>query len=193
MNAYPKIVTTRSSSIRSTSVLSANDKDYTDLQAQFSLAYVSAVAAVGGFFAEEQGRGADKDGIDMSILRRGPLGLARSPRLDLQVKSEGRIAPAENPFSYKLKAKNYNDLCGVGFHSPRLLVVVLVPEDAAHWMGHSEAELALRHCGYWASLATESSLPDGATSKTIKIDRANVFSPQSLTDIMDRIAKNLPL
>lgn len=129
----------------------------------------------------------------MSILRRGRLGLARSPRLDLQVKSEGRIAPTDDPFSYKLKAKNYNDLCGTGFHSPRLLVVVLVPEDAADWIGHSEAELALRHCGYWASLAAENSLPDGATTKTIKIFRANVFSPKSLTDIMDRIANNLPL
>lgn len=176
--------------VRSSTVLGADDKDFTDLQAQFSLAYAKAVAAVAGFFAEEQGRGSDKDSVDLSILRRGRMGIARSPRLDLQVKSQGGPVPSEDPFTYSLKAKNWNDLCGTGFHSPRILLLVLVPKDAADWVSHAETELAMRHCGYWASLSTESPLPDGATKKTIKITRANVFTPVSLTGIMERISRN---
>jgi len=171
-------------------VLGADDKDFTDLQAQFSLAYISAVAAVGGFFAEELGRGSDKDGVDMTILRRGPFGVARSPRLDIQAKSERGPAPAEDPFSYVLKAKNWNDLCGTGFHNPRILVVVRVPADAGQWLSHSEEELAMRHCGYWMSLASESALAEGTTKKTIRIPRKNVFTPQSLADLMSRVSNN---
>lgn len=171
-------------------VLTADDQDLTDLQAQFSLAYVRAVAAVAGYFAAERDRGADKDGIDMEIHRRGPKGLTRSPRLEIQVKSERRDAPTDDTFSYKLKAKNFNDLCSSGLVElvPRILVLVLVPTDLTTWMGHSEAELALRHCGYWANLANEKPLANGVTSKAIHISRLNIFSPHALDIIMCRIS-----
>jgi hypothetical protein len=38
--------------------------DQVDLQSQFSIAYVQAVASVAGFFVQHADRGFDKDGID---------------------------------------------------------------------------------------------------------------------------------
>ena len=46
-----------------------------DLQAQFSVAYVQAVASVAGFYVQVADRGFDHDGIDLTVLRRGELGL----------------------------------------------------------------------------------------------------------------------
>jgi hypothetical protein len=59
--------------------------DKADLQAQFSLAYAQAVASVAGYFVQYAARGFDKDGIDMTVLKRGDMGLTTSTRLAGQV------------------------------------------------------------------------------------------------------------
>lgn len=125
--------------------------DRADLQSQFSLAYVQAVASVAGFFVQSSDRGFDKDGIDMTVLQRGAAGLTTSTRLDLQIKSytgdvSGDIWP------YDLDVKAYRDLIATDYQVPRVLVVVRMPSDVMEWMSHSEDQLVLRRCGYWLSL-----------------------------------------
>ena len=82
--------------------------DRADLQSQFSLAYVQAVASVAGFFVQSSDRGFDKDGIDMTVLQRGAAGLTTSTRLDLQIKSyTGEVSGDIWP--YDLEVKAYRD------------------------------------------------------------------------------------
>ncbi|HEX4420734.1 MAG TPA: DUF4365 domain-containing protein, partial [Kofleriaceae bacterium] len=112
--------------------------DHADLQAQFSVAYVEAVAAAAGFFVQIADRGMDKDGVDATVMRRGPMGVTQSPRLDLQIKSQGCGELTEDPFPHVLKIKGYDDLRATSYQVPRILVIVLVPQAISEWVVHSE-------------------------------------------------------
>lgn len=151
---------------------------------QFSRAYVQAVAACAGFAWSVPS--VDDDSIDMSLYQTGGGGTIRSPRLDLQLKCKASPTPAEDTFSHSIKLKNYDDLREEMVLVPRILVVVLVPDQIADWLGHSEAEMLLRRCGYWISLR---GMPESVNTagQTVHIQRAQLFNVTSLQSIMSRI------
>jgi hypothetical protein len=153
---------------------------------QFSRAYVQAVAACTGFAWSTPS--VDDDSVDMSLHQTGGGGTIRSPQVDLQLKCTASGTPEEQTFSFSLKLKNYDDLRSTNLLVPRILVVVLVPDSLTDWLGHSEAEIALRRCGYWVSLR---GLPpsENDTSQTVEIPRAQQFTVESLQAIMQRIGQ----
>lgn len=161
--------------------------DRADLQAQFSVAYVQAVASVAGFFVQHADRGFDKDGIDLTVLRRGALGFATSTRLDLQIKSHSGDAQGD-PWPYDLEVKAYGDLIRPDYQVPRILVVVRVPADAGEWISHGEDQLVLRRCGYWLSLRGAASTPNTRTIR-VQIPRANVLDAPALSSLMRQVAE----
>lgn len=150
---------------------------------QFSRAYVRAVAAAAAFAAEEPK--VDDDSVDMQVCARGGEGTTRSPRLEIQVKCTSGDILGDEHLTFFLKKKNYDDLRATTL-VPRCLVVVVVPEDVNLWLAHSEAELLVRHCGYWSALR---GLPptDNTSGMTVKIPRANLFDVEQLKAIMTRI------
>jgi hypothetical protein len=153
---------------------------------QFSRAYVLAVAAAAGYAWYQPS--VDDDSIDLGLAARGGSGTIRSPRLELQLKCHAAETPSGSQFSHDLKIKNYEDLRDATVLVPRLLVVVLVPEDVASWVNATEAELTMRRCGYWISLR---GLPPTTNLNTVavSIPRAQVFHPESLRTVMGRIGQ----
>jgi hypothetical protein len=152
---------------------------------QFSRAYVQAVAACAGYAWSMPS--VDDDSVDMTLSRRGGAGTIRSPRLDLQLKCKAAATPSEPQFSHSIKLKNYDDLREPAVLVPRILVVVLVPDDLNDWLAHSETELALRRCAYWISL--RGSPPSlNQTSQTVQMIKAQTFTVTSLSAMMGRIA-----
>src|SRR5260370_10899455 len=157
---------------------------------QFSRAYVQAVAACARLAWSN--RSVDDDSRDVLLHQSGGGGVVRSPCVALQLKCAAAQSPTEDVFSVSIKLKNYDDLRDPAVLVPRILVVVLVPDDVGDWLRHSEAEMALRRCGYWLSL--RGLLASGnETSQTVRIPRAQTFTVQSLQAIMQRIgAGGLP-
>lgn len=153
---------------------------------QFSRAYVQAVAACAGFAWSIPS--VDDDSVDMSLHQTGGGGTVRSPKVELQLKCEAAPSPTEDGFSRSIKLKNYDDLRDATVLVPRILVVVLVPDQITDWLGHSEAELAIRRCGYWVSLRGWPASAN-ATGQTVQIPRAQTFTVQSLQGIMQRIGQ----
>lgn len=151
---------------------------------QFSRAYVQAIAACAGFAWSMPS--VDDDSIDLILHQTGGCGTIYSPRLELQLKCKAATTPTGDNFSHSLKLKNYDDLRHTDILVPRILVVVLVPENADEWLGHTESELAMRRCGYWVSLR---GLPpsDNTTGQTVTLQRAQMFTVESLKGIMQRI------
>lgn len=151
---------------------------------QFSQAYVQAVAAVAGYVWAKPS--VDDDSVDLTLAARGGSGTVRSPKVDLQLKCHAAPLPADSHFSFPVKIKNYDDLRDEAVLVPRILVVVLVPEDVSEWLNHTEQELALRRSGYWVSLRGRPETTNTG-SVTLQIPRIQPFTPVELQAIMQRI------
>ena len=53
---------------------------------------------------------------------------------------------------FYLSLKNYDDLRDPDVHTPRILVVVCVPEEVPEWLHEQPETTAMRRCAYWFSL-----------------------------------------
>jgi Domain of unknown function (DUF4365) len=156
---------------------------------QFSHAYVRAVASVAGFAVAIPE--VDDDSIDLILSGRGANGTVRSPRLELQLKaSSRRDIIRDDAIAFPLPVKNYNDLRPDNVLVPRILVVVLLPDELGEWILHSEEQISLRRCGYWRSLR---GLPETANQETITVDlpRTQIFRPVELEQIMSDIGRGV--
>jgi hypothetical protein len=157
---------------------------------QFSLAYVHAVAAVAGF---NVGRWeVDDDSADMEIKAKGLIGAVRSPHIELQLKCTQNLEVYDDAnWKFNLKKKNYDDLRATDLHVPKLLVVLQVPVDTDEWVSHTVYEMSLRRCAFWRCLYGQPALPEGQLSKTVTVSRDNVFNPDGLIGIVDRIGQGI--
>jgi hypothetical protein len=155
-----------------------------DRKEQFSNAYIRAVAAVAGFACYKPKP--DIDSVDWCLATVGGKGTTRSPKVELQLKCTSRELFDDVCIKFPLKIKNYDELRFGNYQVPRILVVVAVPDDIADWLLHSEEELALRNCGYWVSLrAMDQS--DNLETVTVHVPRAQQFTVDALTQMMERI------
>ncbi len=158
--------------------------DINQQKEQFSKAYVRDVASVAGYSIYESD--VDDDSVDISIAQTGGNGTTRSPKLDIQLKCTEMNIMQDDGLHYPLKIKNYNDLRGENFLVPRMLVVVLVPDDLDDWLEQTADQLIMKHCGYWKSLRTEPET-DNTTSVTVVVSKDYIFNVDSLRNIMQCI------
>ena len=155
-------------------------------QEAFSRAYIHAVAAAAGFKYSD-GPLPDDDHVDVTVTSTGPMGLIRSPKVDIQAKC--RLgAPDGDPIAYALDVGDHEGLRHLDYGSPRILVVVFVPENVALWAEHTEEKLILSYCGYWVCLQGQPQTGNKATV-TVYLPRRNTFSVAGLTDLMARIGR----
>ena len=89
--------------------------------------------------------------------------------------------------SYKLKVKNYNDLC-LPATTPIILGLLILPENKALWINWTEEELLIKGCMYWAEFSRET---ESVNKKTVNvtINKKNVVNAESLKTLLERIAK----
>jgi hypothetical protein len=160
--------------------------DINQRKEQFSIAYVRAVASVAGFSVSRLD--VDDDSEDVILAGRTAAGVPSRPKIALQLKCTSEDVLRGDQVVYRLKRKNYDELRATGVVVPRLLVVMRIPESEEEWLRHSEDELALRRCGYWASLL---GLPETSTKNwvTVRLPRANVFDVAGLRGLMGRAAR----
>jgi len=104
----------------------------------------------------------------------------------MQLKSTTNPA-GESHIAFSLKRKNYDDLRVVDVIVPRILVVVIMPAEVDAWLEQSNEALLLRCVGYWRSLRGE---PERDQQNiTVHIPRSQLFTAESLEDMMSRIAE----
>ncbi|HUU81882.1 MAG TPA: DUF4365 domain-containing protein [Phycisphaerae bacterium] len=151
---------------------------------QFSNAYVRAVAATAGYTLYKPE--VDDDSVDWGIAASGGKGTTRSPRIELQLKCTSQDLLDDGNLKYALKAKNYNELRPEDYQVPRILVVVLVPNEVTQWLRHSEESLAMYRCGYWVSIRGWNETPNTETV-TVTIPRQQQFTVENLSSIMVRV------
>jgi len=158
------------------------------IKEEISLAYVVAVAAAKSFSTEFTR--VDYDSVDAEICCNGylaPESLLYSPSIKLQLKATSHVHIVEDSIHFPLPIKNYNDLRAKSV-TPRLLVVLCLPELKDEWVTHSTEELIVKKCAYYLNLFgfPES---ENEASVTVKIPLDNVFSPDTLYDLMLKTSK----
>ena len=151
-----------------------------DQKEGLSLAYVKALAARAGFSTAVPEP--DRDSVDVRIMAGGP----RRPALDLQLKATAELAETQDGFRrFRLGIKNYDDL-RVETQTPRLLVVLDLPQDEAQWMTVTTEELVLRRRAYWMSLQQGHEEVVRQETVTVRIPEGNVFDVPTLQTLMER-------
>lgn len=88
---------------------------------------------------------------------------------------------------YPLKVKNYNDLRKNAL-VPRILVVLLVPENLEDWLQQSEAEMCMRNSAYWMSLR-EPPETQNIANVTVCLPRSNQFTVPALKSMIQSISE----
>jgi len=160
-------------------------------QEALSRAYLRAVAARAGVLCgtTEQDVGIDVFLRDVTV-RDGQY-QDTGPQLDVQLKSTTRVEFRDNELVYDLEVRAYNLLRESAVAAnPRLLVLLVLPEDEAEWVAQSPEELILRRCAYWRSL--RGAEPTAAhTTQRIAIPRSNIFSPEALRGLMDSLRQGI--
>ena len=157
-------------------------------QGAISRAFIQAVAGRCGMSCSFR----DFDyGIDMTLNdikhyqgRRVETGF----KLDIQAKSSVTARVEESEVIYSMEVKTYNDLRDASVGTPRILVLLVLPRDEEQWVRINQRRFMIRRSAYWLSLRGEG----GGTHRervTVSIPRGNLFTVESLKQIMDSVKR----
>ena len=147
-------------------------------QERLSFAYVRAVAACAGYATSQPEP--DMDGVDLRVSARGPM----HPSIDIQLKATTDLnRRSDGGLSYALPVRNYH-LLREPTQTPRLLVLLDLPDDQAEWLTITHEQLALRRCAYWVDLMDHPGTSNTA-SVTVDVPRSNLLDVKGLADRMD--------
>ncbi len=151
-----------------------------DRKEGLSLVYAKALAARAGFVTSTPET--DRDSVDLHIQAGGP----QRPALALQLKATGGLGPPQaGERRFRLSLKNYDDL-RVATQTPRLLVVLELPENEEEWMTVTPEELVLRRRAYWLSLQQGYEEVVGQQTVTVRIPERNVFDIEALRMLIEK-------
>jgi len=146
---------------------------------QLSRAHLRTIASLAGLNLSLPD--VDDDSIDVQVQASGSFHPS-SPRLDIQLKSttiETPVQPAG--ITWRMRRKNYDDLRRET-STPRILVLLLVPEYKEDWFGQSEEELTIRKAAYWLSLRGMPAVNQATI--TLMVPRTQLLTPEAIRKLM---------
>jgi hypothetical protein len=159
---------------------------------QLSVAYVRAVAARAGYACQVQV--VDDDSVDVVIGAAGYVhdeAVLGSPRLEVQLKATSTLRPGAKYLTFPLKPKNYQEL-RLRSHVPRILVVLVLPNDPREWIEITEECMISRRCAYWVSLLGMPERPN-TSSVSVRLPRSQRFDVEQLQGLIQRVSSEVPL
>ena len=155
--------------------------DLNQQKEQFSNAFVGAIASTAGLTIADPAP--DVESVDFTLGRPDEA----SPRIDLQLKCSAAAEVTDGNIPFSISVKNYDELRNGRTMVPRILVVVLVPDDPAEWLELNDERMLLRHCAYWMSL--EGAEPTAnEQSTTVYVPADQHFSVDAVDQLLDVIA-----
>jgi len=93
-----------------------------------------------------------------------------------------------NFLTYDLRNKNYNDLINnVNTATKKILIVLILPTDKREWVSQDIESLIIKKCAYWIYLGGRNSVADNNNTTAIKIPKENIFSEESINEIIRKI------
>lgn len=162
-----------------------------DIESRLSYAYLHAVTSHAGFVCRPAIPDEDKEGIDAVVTAYGSFPGAWRTQITINVQLKATVGvPADDGthLSYFVQGIRRYDKLREDHREPvRILVVLFLPPQHADWLSHSENELILKRCAYWASLRNAPA-SDNDTGKTVKIPKDQILNPDNLKKLVARLA-----
>jgi len=172
---------------RTAGVLTRNHR-----QEGLSRAYVAAIAARCGMSWSSPRPDYGIDQTLNDIVAYGDYRAESGFKIDVQAKSATRAHLTATHVKHDLERRAYDILRETAVGTPRILVVLVLPKDESLWVAQTEQELTLRHCAYWISLRGVAPSTN-RRSVRVEVPRANVFSANTLQELMRRVKRGEPL
>ena len=154
------------------------------------ISYISALCAAADVSYDFQIH--DDDSTDGIIKKRIILenGQFYDASVRIQLKCTSSLSQYEDKgdyLAYRLKVKNYNDLCTAST-TPIILGLFVLPEDDSSWVHWTSEELLIRGCMYWAEFSTQQRSSNSGTV-SVKINKSQVLNQKTLLAILEKIAR----
>lgn len=176
------------SAARVARVRPVSPETFTTCMEQLQEGYVASVAATAGCLFDPVSR--DYFGMDAMLIRSGASDEEEiSVYVQLKSTTTAKPDPSRDSFSFQFKHRDHmqrlvNPRKGV----KAILVVMVTHPEQARWARGDHESLTLLHCCYWVSLEGRTVAP-GVQRPTIRIPTANVFTPDALTEILDKLER----
>ena len=149
---------------------------------EISIAYASAVCAKSKASFDVSRR--DEDGIDALIRKDGSIPSIIGVQLkSTTIKGVSGDFGKDNieTFTYPLKVKNYSDLIKPSTY-PRILCLLILPEDHDEWLSQSAENLIIRKCMYYKELSGEPT-SNNTETVSIEINKRDIFDAENLAQL----------
>lgn len=159
------------------------------IKEDLSICYLKAITACNGIALEKPDH--DYDSEDVYIKKTMNLdneSFVSELRFQLKATSSDSVYSENNEYiSYKLKVKNYNDLCTPAV-VPIVLGLLILPGDQSEWVNCTESELILKGRMYWLSLMNRD-ISNKKSNVTVKIPKSNILNEKTIESLLITIAK----
>lgn len=108
--------------------------------------------------------------------------------INFQLKSSVTASFESGGLIYDLESKNYNDLVRAETMLPSILILFVMPTEQDSWVTINSEQLIVKKCAWWCSLEGQEPTQNAAT-KRISIPECQIFSPETLTDLMRTVRR----
>ena len=149
-----------------------------------SVAYVKAMCAAAcvNFSTVDT----DNESNDITLVGQNFNGKWKRPRLIVQLKTTSKLSYVDHDnqqLHYPLSIKNYNDLRETD-DLPKILVVLLCPENNSEWVHWSALGTKIRFSAYWVDLAGKQAVPNKSTV-TVQIPLEQEFNSITILELLN--------
>ena len=161
------------------------------IKEDLSMSYLSTLCAKAGIAYERTIHDSDStDATVAKIIKVGKESIRSELRVQLKAtSSSSQYHKSDTTITYKLKAKNYNDMCGQAT-TPIILCLLVLPEDPSEWVHWTQEELMLRGCMYWADFSDQPPTKNESTI-TVELARQNMLNSEALDGLLRRRAEEV--
>ncbi len=164
--------------------------DMAQIKEDISISYISALCAYAGISYDIIRHDGDStDAVLHKCIVLDGIGKYMA-ELRVQLKctsSQSQYTDNGDRIVYRLKVKNYNDLCAPST-TPIILALLILPDNEEEWVKWTREELMLKGCMYWAEFSLEEK-SENTASVNVNFDKNNVINSETLIYLLKKIAK----
>ncbi len=164
--------------------------DIEKIKEDLSICYLKAIAAVKGIAVERIEH--DEDSVDVIIKK--ILNMDNNIQFHSQVSVQLKSTSSRSQYSinrkdisYKLRVKNYNDLC-MPASMASILALMILPDAEEEWIKWTPDELIMKGKMFWLSLQGKE-VSDNKDNVTVKIPKENILNADTIENLIRKVAE----